>query len=379
LWLKPIKTLASLRYARWHALRLGGSVFKRCWLTMTVQYRPLNPNETSALANFWLVVYPDSGTHEEWHKEYTSIPGHLDHTFIAIDPGGKILSSVVYWVRHINTAEGPPLLAGHVSHVATRPDARRQGHAGNLMGMAIAAMRRDGCHLSSLYTSDEGRSIYERHGYIPFPVLYYREGSLVSAPPRQEYYVIRPYHPTNEPDGWELLAGIYSQYNLSRPFTVARDLTYWQTYIAMRYTGWVQTFGATLFVAARPQQPDDPCAYLLAHFPDANPEDNFERDRGLASLRLTEGAALPGEEAALQSLLSTATSHALELGITQARAYLPRDPQLDPILHTFFADAPQERPNTELMLLPLTTSLTQMRLSALLPSSQAYSWLADEL
>src|SRR5919204_2423848 len=128
---------------------------------MSVDYRLLRADEVDAACDLWMEVYPDSLGHEAWRREFLSIPQHLEHTRVAVDPDGTLLSTVHYWLRHIRDVDGTPLQVGGISHVVTRANARRQGHAARLMDLTLAAIHEDGCAWSLLFTTEEGRPLYE--------------------------------------------------------------------------------------------------------------------------------------------------------------------------------------------------------------------------
>ena len=83
-------------------------------------------------------------------------PLYLEHTFVAVEAAGNLLSTVRYWLRDIRDANGTPQRVGCVASVVTVESARRQGHARELMQLAIEAMRAEGCAWSFLLSSDMG-------------------------------------------------------------------------------------------------------------------------------------------------------------------------------------------------------------------------------
>src|SRR5262245_29984803 len=111
---------------------------------MTIEYRIMHPYEESEVQNFFLAAYtayPNEGSQN--YRAWKCLPQHDTRTYVAVAPNQRILATVVTWYRHVRDATGTLCRVGHLSHVVTRTEARRQGHASRLVEQAIVAMEQD--------------------------------------------------------------------------------------------------------------------------------------------------------------------------------------------------------------------------------------------
>jgi GNAT superfamily N-acetyltransferase len=283
-------------------------------------------------------------------------PAACDHTYIAALPDGAIISTLHYFLSRRRDSEGlPRLLVGEIDSVVTRPDARRQGHAERLLLLALAALEREGCDWSLLVTTDMARSLYERHGWRYYPEPW-RQGALTDeGPPTSEPYLVRPFDPHSEQDGWERIATVDMAFNQTRPLTVVRDPAYWRHYAALRIGNWMTTEDLIIFAAFR--SADDPrlCGYALAEF---YPDALFQiRDLGV----------LLTETAAISALLNAVAQEARRKGVPPVgRIYLPDEPAIDAALEQLFGGSVQHgQDQGQLMARPIGTQFTQQQLDAL--------------
>ena len=143
---------------------------------MTVEYRLMRPDEAPALQDFFLATYtayPDEGRRN--YLTWKSLPPSHTRTHVALAADRRILASVVTWYRQVRDTYGTPERVGHLSHVVTHVNARRQGHASRLIEQAITTMQQDGCAWSSLLTaSATGRVLYERFGWSRLTLPFWR-------------------------------------------------------------------------------------------------------------------------------------------------------------------------------------------------------------
>ena len=182
---------------------------------MAIDYRLIRAEEEDTALHFWAEMF--NSEYGDMHREFSTDPQRLLHTYVAVAPGNTLLSTASYCLRELRDSHGVPRLVGVVWNVATRADARKQGHAAQLMARVLEALRGDGCVWSMLFTSEAGRPLYTRFGYSDFPVPY-REGTISNArPPCLEEYDIQHYDPRTEPAGWAALAAVYSSFNARRP------------------------------------------------------------------------------------------------------------------------------------------------------------------
>ncbi len=332
-------------------------------------YRLIRANEIDSAADLWAGDHPDldSEQHRAWRREFHSIPDHLTCTRVAVAEDGVLLSIVHYWRQDMRGADGSLQRVGRVSHVFTRPNMRRQGHAARLLELTIAAMRADGCRWSILATTDEGRPLYERYGWRPLPIRQTVCTFLGERPPLSDSYVVRPYDPVHAPDGWAAIAPIYDAYNAVRPLTIVRNAAYWRHY-AIRVDRWLSAGYGAVRIARRAG--DDrhlyPCAYVLA---------GFSAEYGV---RLAELGALPRDEDALSPLLAVVASCVTERGMAGRPSTLPRDPQLREVLIAMCSGMAEQR-DPDWMIRPSAPDVDAQALLALPDAPGAVLWLFDDV
>jgi len=337
---------------------------------MSVDYRLLRANEVDAAADLWVDNHPglDSEQHQAWRREFRSIPGHETRTRVAVADDGTILSIVHYWSQDMYDADGALQPIGRVSHVFTRPDARRRGYAARLLELTIAAMRADGCSWSILTTSDEGRPLYKRYGWRLLPIRQAVCTFRDPQPPACGPYVVQPYDPASAPAGWTPLAPIYAAYNAGRPLTIVRDAAYWQNY-ALRVDRWLSAGFGSVFVARRADDLDGtspPCAYAIA---------GLSVDHGV---RIVELGTLPGDAEALSPLLTAVAERAVNRGMAGRPSAVPREPRLDAILATMCSGI-EDCIDPDWMARAVEPNVDEQALVALPDAPGAVAWLFDDI
>jgi len=293
---------------------------------MSVDYRLLHATEIDAAADLWGGLHGDPRQHEAWRREFRSLPQLLTHTRVAVAADGALLSIIHDWPLTVYGVDGQPQRVGRLSHVFTRPDARRQGYASRLLEMTLAAMRDDGRLWALLRTSEEARALYGRYGWRPLPVRQIACTAVAARPAEcaaGAAYTVRSYDPAHERGGWEVLAAIHRAYNTGRPLTAVRDAADWR-YIAARAGWWLTSDQAQIFVAAPAHQEAGVRAYAIA---------TFSAARGFL---VAEVGAWPGDEEALPALL-VAIMRRAEGDSPAGRLYLPHDPMLEHALTTLGA------------------------------------------
>jgi hypothetical protein len=343
---------------------------------MATDYRPVLPDEVDAAI---LLAATALGFSAEQRQSLTTLcrsdPRHGDRMFVAVAPGGALLSMAHYCLRDIRGADGAPRRVGLLGVMATREEARRQGHAGRLLDLTIAAMEGDGCAWSLLDASELGRSLYERHGWRGFPCRW-SQGTVVkartTAPAR---YAIRRYDPRTEPTAWAPLAAVYAAYNAARPLSVVRDRAYWQGFAAHRYIDGLSRNRGVVLVAARPANPADIRGYVLAYVQEAG----FTRQFGLpfGTFTVLEIGATPGDEAALPALLFAVVDEAARHGVDKGRVHLPDDPTLTAAVAEIFGASLRSGHDWEAMGRPIAAGVTDADVAATFAAPGAFHWLID--
>jgi GNAT superfamily N-acetyltransferase len=284
---------------------------------MTVETRLMHADELEGLLGVWMDVYPET-ERERWRQEFLSIPGNSSQTYVAVEDG-RILSTALVWFREMNDAAGRARRIGNVSHVATRPEARRRGHAARLLELAAETMQQEGCEFSTLFTSEEAKPLYTKLSWRTCPFSFW-QGRLanVHLPTSAAYTVRSP--DLWEPGLWETLADIYKEFNENRPLAIRRDEATWKHFTAYKIRDWVQA-GATLWLAAPANAPQAICGYLLAH-------------RGDEGFLVAEAGVRKDHTAALADLLSPVVGSYREEQGVGGRLYLPVEPDIIALLES---------------------------------------------
>jgi len=336
---------------------------------MSVDYRLLRADEIDAAADLWVGYHPgiDSPQHQAWRQEIHAIPHLLTHTWVAVDPDSALLSIIHYWPLTVYDADGRPQQVGRISHVFTREEARRQGHAARLLELTIAAMRDEGCRWSILSASDDARPLYQRYGWRTLPLRQtvcggcdgHGQINLLNG------YAVRAYDPRQEPSGWETLASIHRSYNAKRPLATVRDPAYWR-FVAVRAGWWLSSGQAEVLIATRVDQPkDEPCAYVIALYSSA---------RGFL---VAELGALPDDGDALTALLSAVVQRP-ESRAHGGRLHLPHDPGLEATLAALCSDV--EYPlDEDYMVRAIMPDGAARELDALATAPGNVMWALDDI
>ncbi len=326
---------------------------------MTIDYRLIHAKEVPALLDLW-------GQGSEEYRAYqaarfASDPAACDHTYVAIMPDGTILSTIHYLVTRRWDATRQVRLVGEVDSVGTRPEARRQGHAQQLLRLVLTALVREGCDWSLLNSTEMGRPLYERHGWRCFPERW-RLGTVVGE--RQHTantYVVRPFDPRHEPDGWARIATVDIAFNQNRPLAVVRDVAYWQTYVALRISNWMTTEGLMIFAAFCATDDAQLCGYVTAEF---NPGVFFQ---------VRNLAVLPSATSAIAALLHAVAQEGERRGCPPVgRLFLPGETAIDHALEQMFGATLEHRQNLgSLMARPIGARFTDPQLDALFAAPEA--------
>lgn len=287
---------------------------------MTMEYRLMNADEMERVFDLWVEVYPET-ERANWKQEFLSIPGSREQTYVAVD-GGRVLSTALLWIREMNDSAGAARRVGNVSHVATHPGARRQGHAQKLLGLALETMQESNCDISTLFASEDAKPLYEKLGWQTCPLPFW-QGQLMNVDlPRSADYFIRPSHQLDEPQLWDVLSEIYTEFNRGRPLAIRRDLSMWKSFTAHKITAWVHA-GASLWLAYATRAPEAICGYLIAH-------------RGDYGFLLAEIGVREQHRSALPHLFYEVTGSYPGAQGVGGRLYLPEEPDIRKLLHQYF-------------------------------------------
>jgi ribosomal protein S18 acetylase RimI-like enzyme len=340
---------------------------------MDVVDRLMRPDDLEAALDLWGDAFGLS--HALLLEEFTlRDPRRFAHTRVAVAGDGRLVATASYSVREVRDAAGRPERVGAVANVATHRAARRQGHARRLLAATTAAMRREGCRWALLFTTADGRPLYDRAGWRTLPRPYRRgtlSGAGVHAPAE---YAVRRHGPNGAAGDWSHVATVYGAYNATRSLTVVRDRAYWEGYAAMRFATSQAGERATVVVATPRSAAGPLCGYALAYAPAGQ----ASASPGSGAFSIAEIGVLPGHEAAIPALLAAAASTAGAPGST-GHVYLPREPAVDAALAGIFGGTLSASEDHKMMVLPLTPDGDPGALAALAALPGAIYWPLDEV
>ena len=329
---------------------------------MTIEYRLMNAEEMDQSFDLWVEVYPET-ERESWKQEFLNIPGCREHTYVAVD-NRRVLSTALLWVREMNDSLGIIQRVGNVSHVATHPKARHQGHAKQLLGLVSKEMEQENCDFSTLFTSDEARPLYEKFSWRTCPLPFW-QGKLTRVDlPQSTEYSTRSSHQLEESYLWKALLDIYTEFNQTRPFAIQRDVSTWKSFTAYKITDWVQA-GASVWLSYPIQSPETICGYLIAH-------------RTNEGFLIAEFGVKEQHRPAISNLLYQVIGSYKEGEQVGGRLYLPNEPDMMTLLHQCFNPLMQVE-STELMVRPINQKKDHS--DFIVPRSQGAGmfWLLDQI
>lgn len=337
------------------------------------EYRLATPADEDALLALWVAANPGT-TREAWQREVGRIPGRWGRTQVAVARDGTVLAGALFWPRQVRDANGSPLRVGTVSHVATRPEARQQGHARRLMERTIAAMCADGCAWSYLTTSETGRALYEGLGWQPFPRRVWQGVTSGERLETSDAFAIHRYNLGDEQAPWETLAQVYAAFNAARPLTVVRNDGYWQDFFAPHLSAWHSDHAPICFVAHRDGEAEA-CGYSIVYYSDAAAGRAFGLDQ---LFTVSELGVRPGDEAAVPALLAAVTRHAAG-SRWGGRVYAPRDHAIESAIRQLFGGTAHMVEETEPMARPIASNFSERDLEAIFAVPSAIFWPLDEV
>lgn len=155
------------------------------------------------------------------------------HTRVAVDPKGRILSTVQIFTRQKRGRGRSVHRVGGIGSVATRPDARGQGLATRLMEDAVRLMREEGFAYSLLFTG-----INDFYAPMGFRTVKNGRavGRIASGPILKRMEWIRP--ETQIPArALAAMRRAYTYVHAERPLSDPRNLREWRTAVAYRLAG----------------------------------------------------------------------------------------------------------------------------------------------
>ncbi|MCW5941209.1 MAG: GNAT family N-acetyltransferase [Fimbriimonadaceae bacterium] len=266
-------------------------------------------------------------------------------TFATFDDG-DLVSTVDVFVRPVRDEQGGQAIMGGIGSVATAERARRQGHSGRLLEMAIAWMHEVGCDFSFLFTGVHAH--YRRYGWKDTP-LRERNGRVAESGPAAGGVRLEPMH---VPTLIDRMGELYAQDNATRPLTHARSARYLRS--------------GTVALMLKPDRAvftypgaADLRTYVVAEFGD-------DRVSVLEAAGDTEGLAPLG---------ATVREAARERGLSEVNLRLPLDPTYDPLIGALAVDV-AEAPCAWMMAREIRWPWE--RVAALFANPAAHHWPLDD-
>lgn len=323
---------------------------------MPVEYRAMRAGEEEAVLALWSEVWREG---RPYFERYFTGDGfrHPEHTTIAVEDGGQVISAVHVCLRDLRGADGCARRVGCIANVATRKEARRQGHSGRLLELAIERMEAEGCAASLLYSGVNRH--YARYGWRALPTPF-RQGFINHLPEAAPAGLSADlFDPAREPDGWARLAAVYEVFNAERPLTIVRPPEYWRGFGARTFTG-----SRAVVLTATPAAHGDPMTgYLLAHLSDSE-------------ISLLEIGWRPGGEEAVAALLTAAAHQASERAVTKMTVRLPFVPEIDAALERVLSGVTIQH-HESAMVRPIGDHSHPSFLDAAFAAPGAIFWSAD--
>jgi GNAT superfamily N-acetyltransferase len=323
--------------------------------------------------DLWIANFGGSNAPERRGRYIRLDPHYLDHTLLAVTPDGTIAATLHYWLYTLRDAMGEPRLVGAVSHVATREEYRRQGHAARLLTRSFDAMQAEGCEWTLLFSSDMGIPLYERHGFRRYSHPH-RRGILTRRYPESTHpYSINRISLANIPVEWPHLAPIYEAYNTARPLSRVRDAAYWTAYFPMMVSRMFEDSNGALYTATAPG--GELCGYLLAQF---STQEMARRQFNLDQVfTISEIGVLPHHSEAISALVTAALEATLP-GNVGGRLFLPYEEPINTAADIIFGPSLNELDDRNMFARPLSATVTHDDMNAIFTAPGAHFWPIDD-
>lgn len=340
-----------------------------------IEYRNMRDEDLHSVLDLWMRAWEVTNREEVLHEIRTD-EAYLDHTFVAVTRKGEVLSTVHYWLRRLRDGDGTPRLVGCVSHVATKEEARRQGHAGKLLEMAHTAMLRKGCEWALLFSSEMAAPLYERYGYRHFPAPYKRGLLSGQRPPTTGEYTVTRQELPLKGEALQQVSRIHEAYNRERPLILVRDAAYWEGYLAFKLEPTYFKAHQGLVLTARAAGETEDAGYIVVFitFSGSDLAQRFDLDQLFI---ICEIGVVPGHEAAIPRLLSAIVDATVGRRVG-GRVFLPDEPEIRRSLETMLVQPVQQLDDRNMMARPLAPACTQADLEAIMSAPGAYWWWLDE-
>ena len=340
-------------------------------MTNPIQYRRMRPEDEDQAVTLWAFTF-GSNDPEVSRRYIRPDPDYLDHTLLAVTEDGTIAATLHYWLYNMRDAKGEPQLVGAISHVTTREEHRRQGHAAALLQWSFEDMSANGCEWTLLFSSDMGVPLYERHGFRRYSHPY-RRGVLTRQHPDSPVpYIVERTDQPGAHNEWSFLAPVYDAYNATRPLSRVRDADYWRNYYAVHMTGMLENHRGILYTARADN--GDLCGYCVARFStEQQAREQLDVDQVFS---LAELCVLPDHRDATPALISAAIKDALP-GKVGGRYFLPYEEPAHSFAHIIYGPTLNEEDDRFMFARPLSPSITYEDIQAIFAAPGAHFWPLD--
>lgn len=141
--------------------------------TSTATARPATGRDADALVALRAVLLDSMQLDADdpgWHDGYRARLGDPDvFAAVAEDDGEVVASAVALLQRRLPTPGTPSGTYGWLEQVATRPDARGQGHARACVLACLDWLREQGVHEVQMQSTEAGEPLYRELGFTDDP------------------------------------------------------------------------------------------------------------------------------------------------------------------------------------------------------------------
>jgi predicted N-acetyltransferase YhbS len=255
-----------------------------------IEYRLLTKPEIPNAVALWVKVF---GVEEAFFTSLLAAEEPDDFSVGAFENGRQV-SSVHVFLRSFRDRNGEPLKVGGIGSVSTLPSARKQGHSGRLLTLAIEGMTERGCIYSYLATGVHDH--YARYGWRTV------SGAVLCGEPRKDSQSFAVERVAVSDQTLSQMERLYRESTGSTPMANVRSTKFWDTSVRYRVSGSEDR----IYMST---QNDVRTAYLV------------ERESE-AGLELIEAAGEPG---AVSGLIKNRLSLAAERGVKTIQSFLPVD------------------------------------------------------
>lgn len=135
--------------------------------------RPATPDDAAELARMRAALLRKPGTGTAWHDR---LRDHLRHGIadgtrmaasVIDNPAGGLASAALGTIHQALPGPRHDGLTGHIHLVATEPAFRRRGWGRLVTTTLVHRLRRQGCEVINLNTTDEAEALYRNLGFTP--------------------------------------------------------------------------------------------------------------------------------------------------------------------------------------------------------------------